>query len=69
MRVMTSDIPAACQGVNGVAHHSAVPSNVAVATPPMEPSHVLFGLTVGAILCVPRNLAPNILEHVARLDD
>jgi len=54
INVIASDIPADCQGVNGVAHHRAAPIAVVVATPPTNPSQVLFGLTCGAILCRPR---------------
>ena len=49
---------AACHGANGVIHHSAVPRAVAERTPPTKPSHVLFGLTVGAIRC-----RPTVLPH------
>ncbi len=47
-RVIARLIPAACPGVNGVAHHRAVPTAVALPTPPTSPSHVLPGLTRGA---------------------
>lgn len=53
MKVMTSDIPADCQGVKGVAHHSPAPINTVQAMPPISPSQVLFGLTVGATLWRP----------------
>ena len=45
INVMAKDMPADCQGVNGVAHHNLAPKAVAVTTPPMNPSHVLLGLT------------------------
>src|SRR6266540_710474 len=51
--VMASDIPDACQGEKGVAHQRPVPNSVAERMPPMNPSQVLFGLTCGAILCLP----------------
>ena len=49
-------MPAACQGSNGVAHHSAAPINVALATPPIKPSQVRLGLMAGAITWRPSNL-------------
>ena len=35
--------------------------------PPTKPSHVLFGLTAGAILWRPNELAPDVLQDVAAL--
>ena len=65
----TNAISAACTGPNGVAHQSAVPTAVADRTPPMNPSHVLFGLIDGAIRPPAEGLAPDVLEHVAQLHD
>ena len=64
-----SAISAACAGANGVAHQMAVPTAVADRTPPMKPSHVLFGLTRGAMRVPADGLAPDVLQHVAQLHD
>ncbi|MNT58681.1 hypothetical protein D3C72_1961340 [compost metagenome] len=53
---ITSAIAPACHGENGVIHHSAAPSAVALATPPTKPSTVLDGDSSGAILRLPHSL-------------
>src|SRR5699024_2935030 len=47
---------AVCHQVKGVIHHSPAPMAVAVSTPPMSPSQVLFGDTDGATACLPKVL-------------
>src|SRR5690242_3108748 len=56
--VIARHIPADCQGVNGVAHHRAEPIRTVAETPPIRPSHVLLGLTVGATFRRP-SVLPN----------
>src|SRR5699024_7521103 len=56
IRHETKASSAACHQTNGVIHHSPAPMAVAVSTPPISPSHVLFGDTDGATGCLPRVL-------------
>ena len=46
-----------CKGFRGVRKPIKYPINVVERTPPIKPSHVLFGLTFGKILCFP-NIFP-----------
>src|SRR5699024_2431990 len=57
-RQETKASPAACSGLNGVSHHRAAPIPVALNTPPMNPSQVLLGLTLGATGCL-RSVLPH----------
>ncbi len=56
IRLISSDRPKACSGVNGVIHHSAAPSALALSTPPTNPSTVFDGESFGAIRCLPSSL-------------
>jgi len=69
IRFMINDMTAACQGENGVIHHRAVPTSVALNTPPTRPSSVLEGERLGRDLAAAEQLAPDILQHIARLHD
>ena len=53
INVVASAIPKAAKGEKGVAHQSAIPTRLALKTPPTKPSSVLFVLTFAAtgILC------------------
>src|SRR5690606_17295004 len=56
IRLTTRASSAACQGVNGVIHHSAAPRAEADATPPTNPSTVFDGDSLGAIRRRPQSL-------------
>lgn len=66
-KVMTSDMPAALQGVNGVAHSGAAAEQVAESTPPQSPSRVFVRADQGDDLVFPAGLSPNVLQDVTRL--
>jgi len=68
IRITTKDIAAAASGEKGVTLYSAAPTSVAETTPPARPSHVLLGLTRGAI-SGDLTFSPHVLENVAQFHD
>ena len=69
MKVMTSDIPADCQGVKGVAHHSPAPINTVRGNASDKPLPGFIWTYRGCNLMVAQRFPPNVLQYIADLCD